>query len=164
MTPRELQNLLRDLIREKRALRQQHEEAAQRVDSYDVNNTYQYIIERENAHVAWLRDAIAAVGGEIQAEDDPEQPVPAVLTGPVGAGELYQQDAARMAEFLERWRPRIAAVTHARHRLMLHLILGEMAEQRRFFEQAAGGRTDLLGRRTGGYDGAGRVLPTRWVE
>ncbi len=47
---------------------------------------------------------------------------------------------------------------------MLELVLGEVAEQARFFHQGAGGRLDLLGRRTGGERVEGRVLPTRWVE
>ena len=47
---------------------------------------------------------------------------------------------------------------------MLELMLGETQEQARLFHQAAGGRLDLLGRRTGGDRLAGSVLPTRWVE
>ena len=38
-------------------------------------------------------------------------------------------------------------MANARHAKMLRLILGEMLEQKRFFEQALAGRTDLLGRR-----------------
>jgi hypothetical protein len=48
---------------------------------------------------------------------------------------------------------------------MLRVILGETLEQKRFFEQALAGRTDLLGRR-GDEVGArvGSVLPNRWIE
>jgi hypothetical protein len=48
---------------------------------------------------------------------------------------------------------------------MLRVILGETLEQKRFFEQALAGRTDLLGRR-GDEVGArvGSVMSTRWIE
>ena len=57
-------------------------------------------------------------------------------------------------------------MTNARHAKMLRVILGETLEQKRFFEQALAGRTDLLGRR-GEHARARRtasVLPIRWIE
>jgi len=77
---------------------------------------------------------------------------------------LVGDDAKALAAWVEAWRPRIVAVTHARHRRMLELMLGEMIEQARLFRQASDGRQDLLGRRTGGPRTPGTVLPTRWVE
>jgi hypothetical protein len=74
------------------------------------------------------------------------------------------EDARGLDEFVGRWRPRIASVSNARTRLMLDLALGEVLEHARLFQQGAGGRLDLLGRRTGGERTGGRVLPTRWVE
>ena len=48
---------------------------------------------------------------------------------------------------------------------MLRLILGEVLEQKRFFEQALAGRTDLLGRRGAAVGPShGDVLATRWIE
>jgi hypothetical protein len=47
---------------------------------------------------------------------------------------------------------------------MLRVVLGEMLEQKRFFEQAREGRKDLLGRRTSPSQATGSVLSTRWVE
>jgi hypothetical protein len=47
---------------------------------------------------------------------------------------------------------------------MLDVILGESREHQRFFEQAAAGVEDLLGRRTGGVPRRGSVLPVRWLE
>ena len=48
---------------------------------------------------------------------------------------------------------------------MLRVILGEVLEQKRFFEQALAGRVDLLGQRGGAPRPArGEVLPTRWIE
>ena len=55
-------------------------------------------------------------------------------------------------------------MTHARHRTMLNVIIGETVEHKRFFELALAGRTDLLGRRADGAGKGGGVLPTRWVE
>ena len=53
---------------------------------------------------------------------------------------------------------------NARHRSLLRVILGETLEQKRFFEQAVAGRTDLLGRRADGAGTGGGVLPVRWIE
>ena len=53
-------------------------------------------------------------------------------------------------------------MTHARHRTMLDVVLGESLEHQRLFEQAAAGFEDVLGRRTGGAERVGAVLPTRW--
>jgi hypothetical protein len=48
---------------------------------------------------------------------------------------------------------------------MLRVILGETLEQKRTFEQALAGRTDLLGRHVErAAPSAGTVLPTRWIE
>ena len=55
-------------------------------------------------------------------------------------------------------------MTHARHRTMLDVILGESIEHQRLFEQAASGFEDVLGQRTDGAARVGEVLPTRWQE
>jgi hypothetical protein len=56
-------------------------------------------------------------------------------------------------------------MTNARHARMLGVILGEVLEQKRFFEQALAGRTDLLGRRSDVLGPSqGEVLPSRWIE
>ena len=48
---------------------------------------------------------------------------------------------------------------------MLRVVLGETLEQKRFFEQARAGRTDLLGRRSEAAGvRVGSVLSTRWIE
>ena len=53
---------------------------------------------------------------------------------------------------------------HARHRKMLQVILGEMQEHRRLFEQAAEGRIDIIGTPLAGTVRHGAVLDRRWVE
>jgi hypothetical protein len=89
--------------------------------------------------------------------------VPAAV-GTDAARAVAADDARTAAEFLARWQPRVAAMTHARDRKMLELVLGEVAEHQRFFAQAAGGRADLLGRRPESAGTGGGVLPRRWVE
>ena len=39
--------------------------AARLVSDYDFNNTYQYVIAREEMHVSWVRDAVLDVSGQI---------------------------------------------------------------------------------------------------
>ena len=69
-----------------------------------------------------------------------------------------------MRAFVDRWRPRLEAMTHARHRTMLDVVLGESLEHMRLFEQGAAGDEDLLGRRTSLAERVGAVLPNRWME
>jgi hypothetical protein len=73
-------------------------------------------------------------------------------------------DADANEAFVERWTPRLAAITHARHRKMLDVVLGEMQEHGRLFRQAADGRTDVIGAAPPGTVRHGVVLGTRWVE
>jgi hypothetical protein len=60
---------------------------------------------------------------------------------------------------VEKWRPRVDAVTNARYRNMLNVILGESIEHQRLFQQASAGLEDLLGRRTGGVPRVGGSAP-----
>ncbi len=158
MKPQDLLGLLREFYGEKLGLKRRHEAGARVVSTYDFNNTYQYVITREEGHLDWLRRAIAAAGGSVP-EDAAVAPVPSG-----GQAEVIADDARLMEAFVAQWRPRIEQVTDSRQKLMLRVMLGEMLEQRRFFEQAQAGRTDLLGRRTSPSPASGSVLPTRWVE
>ena len=63
------------------------------------------------------------------------------------ARAVIEEDAHDAQAFVDRWRPRIDVMANARHAKMLRVVLGEVLEQKRFFEQALAGRTDLLGRR-----------------
>lgn len=155
-------DLLREFHRDKFALRQRHVAAARHVKDYDFNNTYQYVIAREDAQIGWLHDAITDMGGRPDEVPEPD-------VTPTGKGRSAQnailavdRDAAR--SFVDKWRPRLDALPNARHRIMLQVIVGETLEHLRFFEQALAGRTDLLGRRVDGAGTEGEVLPTRWVE
>jgi Mn-containing catalase len=160
----ELAALLQDFYRDKMAAMLAHEAGARLVAQYDQNNTYQYIINREEAHLAWVGKAIAELGGTL-----PEEPREPTRSGKGKAAEVahhvFEDDAAAAQAFVERWRPRIDQMTNARHAKMLRVILGEVLEQKRFFEQAQAGRTDLLGRRADVLGPShGDVLPSRWIE
>jgi hypothetical protein len=160
--PSDLLRHLDEFLGEKAALRDRHVAAARVVGQYDFNNTYQYVIAREDQHLAWLGDAIGALGGSL-AERATPPPVEAAKNEEAQR-RVMEEDARGLEEFASRWRPRIGPMTQARQRLMLDLILGEVLEHARLFRQGSAGRLDLLGRRTGGQRTGGRVLPTRWVE
>jgi hypothetical protein len=158
----ELLDFLTEFYRDKLAQRQRHVAAARLVTHYDFNNTYQYVIAREDLQVNWLRDAISDMGGV--PPDVPEPTITPSGKGVEAQSAVIEDDRQGAHAFLEKWRDRVDKLTHARHKTMLNVILGETAEHRRFFEQAIAGRTDLLGRRADGAGTGGGVLPTRWVE
>jgi hypothetical protein len=141
-----------------------HEAGARLIRQYDVNNTYQYIINREEAHLSWLRTAMTELGG---TPDDNATAPNRSRSGKNGeaARRVIDEDAREAQAFVDAWRPRIASLPNARHARMLNVILGEVLEQHRFFAQALAGRTDLLGRRGEQLEpSAGDVLPERWIE
>jgi hypothetical protein len=153
--------LLREFYRDKLAMRQSHVSAARVVSDYNFNNTYQYIIAREDMHLRWLADAVSdvsdvavdAVPGDAQ---EPAKARDAQRTAIEGNSKEAQQ-------FIDRWRPRVDRLPNARHRTMLNVILGETLEHKRFFDLALAGRDDLLGRRADGMGTGGGVLGSRWV-
>jgi hypothetical protein len=155
--------ILQTFYREKLTELLRHEAGSRLVSQYDANNTYQYIVNREEVQLSWLSAAIAELGGAV----DDAIPVPdrkAQGKGDQIAAAIVDEDIREAQAFVDRWRPRVEQMTHARHALMLKVILGETLEQKRFFEQALAGRTDLLGRRSEAAGArVGSVLPSRWV-
>jgi hypothetical protein len=161
--PADLLATLLEFHKDKLTLRQRHVAVARRVSQYDANNTYQYIINREDLHLSWLDAALAELDTTAPAIAEPSLP-------PAGRKDsfmpLVTQDAADAGAFVARWRARADALTNARHRNMLGVILGETLEQQRFFQQIAAGRTDQLGRRANGPGSPGTgdgVIDTRWL-
>ena len=160
----DLPELLQTFYTEKLTLLLRHESVARLIGQYDANNTYQYIIAREEVHLSWIAQAIVDLGSKL--------PEPPTSNSPTTAGRGDEAVRAALAEdvkgaqlFVDRWRARVDAMSNARHRNMLRVVLGEVLEQKRFFEQALAGRTDLLGRRAQQLGPAhGEVLPTRWIE
>jgi hypothetical protein len=160
----ELLPLLQECYRDKLDDMLRHQAGARFIAQYDFNNTYQYVINREDVQLTWLAAAIVDLGGTVP--DEPAGPPPlAARPGPPDPRTIFDDDARAAQAFVDRWRPRAEALSHARHRLMLQVILGETLEQKRFFELARAGRTDLLGRRADQLGPAvGEVLPTRWQD
>ena len=161
MKSTDLLALLTEFYRDRLALRNRHVAAAAHVADYNFNNTYQYVINRADGHVRWLQDAITDMGATPE-----ELPLPEVK--PSGKGKDAQhsvitgdRDAAR--SFIDKWTPRVESLPNARHATMLTIMLGEIREQLRFFEQALAGNQQLLGRRADGAGTGDGVMPTRWV-
>jgi uncharacterized protein (DUF1501 family) len=165
----ELKKLLSEFAADRLALLQRHEAGARAVSHYDFNNTYQYVINREETHLGWLQAALGELSAPLPsaaaafsvpaAGAKPKNKVdPSIYRG------VLDDDASHLTQFVQKWRSRVDEVTHARHRNMLKVILGESLEHARLFEQAASGFEDLLGRRTAPGPRVGGVLSTRWVE
>jgi hypothetical protein len=161
--PGEHLGLLQGVYRDKQALYRRHQAGAAGMPAYDGNNVYQYILAREDAHLQWLSSAIGD-GSAAPSDSGPGIDLPATGKGDDRIRAIAQDDARTAREFLARWQPRAAALTHARDRRMIELILGETAEHQRLFEQVASGRDDVLGRRPEGAGTGGGVLPVRWIE
>lgn len=153
--------LLQDAYRDRLALLQRHIDGATRMADYEFNNTYQYVIGREEIHVQWLRDAVVDLGADVPA-NPPPLPVPEGK-GVAGERAILEDDLANGRRFVDKWRPRLAEIRNARHRKLLDVIVGEVIEQTRFFELALAGRDDLLGRRMPGASTGDGVLPVRWM-
>ena len=165
----DLQQLLAEFAAERLATLERHEASARVVSHYDFNNAYQYVISREETHLQWVQTALAEFGAPLPPAAS-IRPVPALADssknedGARRFQAILSDDARLLAEFVEKWSARVNATTHARHRKMLDVILGESREHQGLFEQAAAGMEDVLGRRTGGVPRRGSVLPVRWKE
>jgi hypothetical protein len=164
----ELQQFLTDFAGDRLALLERHEAGARAVSHYDFNNAYQYVISREETQLACLQSALAELGAALPPPSRTIA-VPAVETtspkdGRTAFRGILEDDMRHLAACVDEWRPRVTAMRHARHRIMLDVILGESREHQRIFEQAASGMEDVLGKRTGGVARQGAVLPTRWME
>lgn len=163
MTPAEIASVLREFHRDKLALRQRHVAVARHVWDYEANNAYQYVIAREDVHLAWLEAALTELGS---APENVSEPALAALGKKESFLPLVTQDAREAGAYVAGWRPRIADVTNARHRGMMQVVLGETLEQKRSFDQILSGRDDMLGRRANGPRSPGTgdgVLPVRWL-
>ena len=163
MTPTDLQTLLREFYLDRLALLMRHESSARFVSDYDVNNAYQYVINREETHVSWVQQALLAVGQEIPR--DPAVPdIKPSRKGNDAVLELASGDAQANQQFVDKWRSRVDKVTNARHKGMLGVVLGEMLEHQRLFAQASEGRTDIIGTALAINERRGKVIDRRWIE
>ena len=159
----DLVTLLQEFYGDKLVMMLRHAAAARVVPQYDANNTYQYIINREETQLGWIAKAIQELGGAVR--DGAEAGRTIAGKGAQATHGAIEEDARDAQAFVDRWRPRVDAMKNARHAKMLRVVLGEVLEAKRFFEQALAGRTDLLGRRADTLEPAsGKVLPERWIE
>jgi hypothetical protein len=153
--------LLREFYRDKLAMRQSHVAAARVVSDYNFNNTYQYVIAREDMQLRWLADAVADLSGA------PVDAVPGDVQDPGKARDaqraVFEGNSREAQQFIDQWRPRVDRLPNARHRTLLNVILGETLEHKRFFDLALAGRDDLLGRRADGMGTGGGVMASRWI-
>jgi hypothetical protein len=163
----ELRSFLTEITADRLALIQRHEASARAVSHYDFNNAYQYVIAREETHLTWLEAALK----EIESPMPVASSIAAVAEPKSGSSPdasafrgILTDEARLIGAFVDKWRPRVDALSHARHRTMLKVVLGESLEHKRLFEQAASGFEDVIGRRTGGVARVGAVLPARWQE
>ena len=161
MKPTELVALLQECYRERLAMVERHKAVATHVTDYDVNNAYQYIVNREETHLRWIADALAELGAT--TPDNGAGPSITKDRSKDAWRALVGEDARGGAAFLDKWRPRVDALSHARNRTMLRLMLGEVQEQTRTFEQASAGMDDLLGRKDIGSGKRGEVGAARWI-
>jgi hypothetical protein len=160
----DLSRVLSEFHKDRLTLRQRHVAVAKQVSDYDGNNTYQYVIAREDVHLQWLEAALRELGA---TPADVAEPQLASRGRKASFVPLVQEDAREVEAFVTRWRPRVEDLGHARHRGMLQVVLGETLEQKRFFDQVAAGREDVLGRRANGPASPGTgdgVLPVRWID
>ena len=164
----ELRKLLTDMAADRVALLQRHEAGARVVANYDFNNTYQYIINREETHLQWLQNALSEFGDSLPAAAStlpvPDIAKPGKKVDVTAYRSILDDDARGLEGFVQKWRDRVQHMTHARHRTMVNVIFGESLEHARMFQQAADGFEDVLGRRTDGAARVGAVLPARWME
>lgn len=162
MRPFELVALIQAFYRERYAIYDRHVRGAQAVADYEFNNTYQYVIAREETHLRWLQDALTDLGAVPTGDAES-------LSLPDGKGlarevAVIEDDARQQRAFIDRWGQALVTAPHARLGMLLRLIVNEMREHLRFFDLAIEGRDDLLGRRMPGASTGDGVLPVRWVE
>src|SRR5262245_58119964 len=118
----ELLNTLRELHRDKLTIRERHVAVARHIDHYEFNNTYQYAINREDVHLAWLETAITELGGTPDQVPPVDLPSPGGKTKPGKQGaftSLVQDDAKSAGALVEKWRPRVEHIENIRHAKMV---------------------------------------------
>ena len=159
-TTSNLADLIREFLLERTSLLMRHEDVAEQVPDYDINNAYQYIIAREQTHLSWLQHALLDLGATLPAD-------PARQAVAAGKGEAWKSlaadDARSAAQFVEKWRAKVEDISHARHKGLLKVVLGEMLEHKRLFDQAAAGNKNLIGTSLAINDHTGAVMGARWT-
>ena len=72
--------LLQEFYRDKLTMYLRRQAGARLVVQYDANNTYQYIINRDDVQLTWVAKAIEELGGAVP-EVAAVAPFPALMSG-----------------------------------------------------------------------------------
>ena len=119
----ELQPLLTEFAADRLALLIRHEAGARAVSHYDFNNTYQYVISRGETQITWLQTALAEYNVPLPPASStipvPELPKRTGKNDAATFRAVLEDDARHLGAFVEKWRPIVHGITHARHRIML---------------------------------------------
>ena len=109
----ELLKLLQEFYRDRLIMYRRHVAGARHVGDYDFNNTYQYVINREETHVAWLQTALAEFGAPLPPPSSTIEVPPVQKRGKKVEASAFrgilEDDARHLGTFVERWRPRVGA-------------------------------------------------------
>ena len=97
--------LLQDFYRDKLTVYLRHQAGARLVVQYDANNTYQYIVNRDDVQLTWIAKAIEELGAAVP-EVSPQSRDTAGKKSDA-AQAVIREDAADSQAFVDRWRPRI---------------------------------------------------------
>src|SRR5215510_14795879 len=105
----ELKKLLTEFAAGRVALIERHEASARTVSHYDFNNTYQYVINREETHLAWLQNALAEYSAVLPPAGAGALPAPPAPTRgrKVESGafrSILEDDAQYLGGFVDKWR------------------------------------------------------------
>src|SRR3954471_1384057 len=94
----DLLKFLTDITADRVAILQRHEASARIVSHYDFNNTYQYVISREETHASWLQSALAELSIPVPAaaptQPAPEAPKASKKVDVSAFRDILQQDAS----------------------------------------------------------------------
>ena len=119
----DLPALLHEFYRDKLAEMLRHIAGARLITQYDANNTYQYVINREETQLSWVGQSILELGGGVDSSGVEPERKPAGK-GAVVANTILDEDIGTAQAFLDRWRPRVEGMSdaHNRQRNMLNVV------------------------------------------
>src|SRR5262249_41223961 len=92
--------LLQEFYGEKLTMLLRHAAGAQHVGQYDFNNTYQYIVNREEAQLSWVGKAIEELGGRPPEASDGGRRIDG--KGDAAASAVFEEDARDAQAFVDR--------------------------------------------------------------
>src|SRR5258705_4391753 len=114
----DLQTLLTEFAAERVALIERHEASARAVSHYDFNNTYQYVINREETHLSWLQTALAEYHAVLPAAGAAPLPAPVApnTTKKFEASPflgILEDNSSYFVTFVAKTRPRVGTGKHS---------------------------------------------------